>query len=119
MSIFFVLSGLLGTMVGMYLMYKHLGRRAMMLTGCALSGLCMMGSALADTIRPKSPESSRAIAGFSIAYMFVTMGFANSLSWPLSAEIPSSRLRVVTLSFATGVNYFFSCEFFYVVLVGN
>lgn len=81
-----------------------------MLTGSALSGLCMMGAALADTIKPKSSESSKAIAAFSVLFMFVTMGFSNSLSWPLSGEIPSSRLRVVTLSFATGVNYFFSCK---------
>ncbi|KAM7203025.1 General substrate transporter [Rhypophila sp. PSN 637] len=106
MSVFFQLAAILGTAMGMYLMYKHMGRRSMMLTGSALSGLCMMGSALADTIKPKSVESSKAIAGFSIAYIFLSMGFSNGLSWPLSAEIPSSRLRVLTLSFATGVNYF-------------
>ncbi|KAM7186524.1 Sugar transporter domain containing protein [Naviculisporaceae sp. PSN 640] len=80
MSIFFTVAGLIGTMLGMYLMYKHMGRRTMMLTGSVLSGLCMMGAALADTIKPKSPESSKAVAAFSVLFMFVTMGFSNSLS---------------------------------------
>ncbi|KAK3326230.1 major facilitator superfamily domain-containing protein [Apodospora peruviana] len=80
MSIFFNLASLTGTMGGIYLMYKHLGRRTMMQTGTAAAGLCMFGAALADTIRPGSVESSKAIAAFSIAFNFLLIGFAGTLS---------------------------------------
>ncbi|KAK3940843.1 major facilitator superfamily domain-containing protein [Diplogelasinospora grovesii] len=106
-STYFTLASLLGAVVGMWLVYKHMGRRAMMLSGTACAGLCMFAAALADTLRPGSAESGEAIAGFSIIFGCLYNGFAGTLSWPLSSEIPSSRLRVLTVSLATGISYFF------------
>ena len=109
-SIYSTLANLIGTMFGMYLMYKHLGRRAMMLTGTASAGLCMAAAALAYTISPGSAATGKVIAAFSIIFGFMYNGFSGTLSWALASEMPNSRLRVVTLSFTTGVNYFFSCK---------
>jgi hypothetical protein len=110
MSIYATLATLGGTMVGMYLTYKHLGRRSMMMTGTVCAGLCMFASALADTVQPGTATTGKVIAAFSIIYGCLYNGFAGTLSWALASELPSSRLRVLTVSFATGVNYFFACE---------
>ncbi|KAK0636373.1 MFS transporter [Bombardia bombarda] len=107
-SVYYQLAGMVGTMGGMYLTYKVLGRRTMMLTGTAAASLCMFGAALADTIKPGSPESGKAIVAFIIIYHFLQIGFAGTLSYPLSGEIPSSRLRVQTLAFSTAINQFFA-----------
>lgn len=109
-SVYATLATLGGTGVGMYLTYKHLGRRAMMMTGTACAGLCMFAAALAYTIQPGTATTGKVIAAFSIIYMCLYNGFSGTLSWALASELPSSRLRVLTVSFATGVNYFFACK---------
>ncbi|KAK3320320.1 MFS transporter [Cercophora scortea] len=107
-SIYYCVSSLVGVFIGMYLMYKHFGRRSMMLTGTAAAGLCMFGAALADTIKPGSSESAKTMAGLVIVQAFMYSCFAVTLSWPLSSEIPSSRLRVLTVSLAQGIDSFFA-----------
>jgi hypothetical protein len=98
------------SLIGIWLMYKLLGRRPMMLIGTGGATLAFLGIAIAYTIAPGSLEAGKAIVAFAILYTFFSNGFAMNLSWPLANEMVSSRLRIMTFSFATGINYFFSCE---------
>ncbi len=99
-----------GTLVGMYLMYKIFGRRFMMLFGTALSAVFFLGVAVAYNVAPGTKAAGNAIVAFCILFGACYNGFAGTISWPLANEVVSSRLRVVTFSLATGINYFFSCE---------
>ena len=98
------------SLVGIWLMYKVLGRRPMMLIGTGGATLAFLGIAIAYTAAPGTLEAGKAIVAFIILYTVFSNGFAMNLSWPLANEMVSSRLRIMTVSFATGVNYFFSCE---------
>ncbi|KAK1770688.1 hypothetical protein QBC33DRAFT_512426 [Phialemonium atrogriseum] len=92
-----------GSMVGMYRMYKHLDRLSMMMLGTACAGLSKFASVLAYTIQPGAPP----------------------LPAPSPPPSPSStgacprqraaRLSVLTVSLATGVNYFFSLFLYFLL----
>jgi hypothetical protein len=97
--------------VGMYFMYKVMGRRSMMLFGSAAASVTMLLGAIVWTANPGTPESGKAVIALTILYLFLYNGFSGILSWPLSVEIVSSRLRVITFSLGTGINYFCSCEY--------
>jgi len=109
-TIYQVLAQLIGTIVGMWLQYKVLGRRSIMLIGTALAGLCMFGVALADTIKPASVEAAKVFAGLAVVYGFFNGCFFLTLSWPLMSEIPSSRLRVLTTSFGLVLEAICACK---------
>ncbi len=99
-----------GTLLGMYLMYKVFGRRFMMLFGTGMSALFFLGIAVSYNVASGTNAGGSAIVAFCILFSICYNCFAGTMSWPLANELVSSRLRVVTFSFATGVNYFFSCE---------
>jgi MFS family permease len=99
-----------GTITGMYVMYKLLGRRSMMLIGTGVAVLGFLGAGIAYSISPGSLEAGQAIYGLLIIYSFFSNGWSQNLTWPLANELVSSRLRVMTFSLSTGINYFFSCK---------
>ena len=83
----------------------------MMMLGTACAGLSMSASALAYTIQPGAPPLRAPSSPPSLSSTGAcTSSFSGTLSWALASELPSSRLSVLTVSLATGVNYFFSCE---------
>ena len=98
------------SLVGIWLMYKLLGRRPMMLIGTGAASLAFLGIAIAYTVAPGTIEAGKAIVAFVIVYTVFSNGFMMNISWPLANELVSSRLRIMTFSFATGINYFASCE---------
>ncbi|KAI1391846.1 general substrate transporter [Hypoxylon trugodes] len=99
---------LVGVVAGLYCAYRVWGRRTMFLIGTGGAIISMAGPALGATIAPDTPEAAKAFLAFTFFYVIVYCGFAGSMTWPISAEVVSSRLRVVTLSFATGVDYVFA-----------
>ena len=109
-SLYTIASQFIAILVSMYLMYKVMGRRSMMLVGSALAAIVQLVTAIIFTAQPDKPGTWKAVVGLTIVYCVCYMGFSGTVSWPLSAEIVSSRLRVVTFSFATGLNYFAACE---------
>ncbi len=109
-SIYTTTSTFGGTLVGMFLIYRVFGRRSMMLIGTTLSVLFFLGVAIPYTVAPGTPAAGSAIIAFCILYAICYNCFSGTMSWPLANEVVSSRLRVVTFSLATGVNYFFSCK---------
>ncbi|KAI2615415.1 general substrate transporter [Hypoxylon sp. NC1633] len=99
---------LVGVGAGLYCAYQVWGRRTMLLIGTGAAAISMAGPALGATIAPETPEAAKAFLAFNFFYVIMYSGFAGSMTWPVSAEVVSSRLRVATLSFATGVDYFFA-----------
>ncbi|KAI0839424.1 general substrate transporter [Hypoxylon sp. FL0890] len=99
---------LVGVVAGLYCAYKVFGRRTMLLIGTGGAVISMVGPALSATIAPETPEAAKTFLAFFFFYVIVYCGFAGSMTWPISAEVVNSRLRVVTLSFATGVDYLFA-----------
>lgn len=101
---------LVGVAAGLYCAYRIWGRRTMLLVGTGASIISMAGPALGASIAPDTQEAAKAFLAFNFFYVIMYSGFAGSMTWPVSAEVVNSRLRVVTLSFATGVDYVFACE---------
>lgn len=109
-SIYSMVVQLVGVVAGLYCAYRVFGRRTMLLIGTGGAVISMVGPALGATIAPDTPEAAKTFLAFLFLYVIVYCGFAGSMTWPISAEVVNSRLRVVTLSFATGVDYFFACK---------
>ncbi|KAI2470721.1 general substrate transporter [Annulohypoxylon bovei var. microspora] len=100
--------GFVSVTVGLFFAYKVFGRRAMLLIRTGGAVISMLSTALGATIAPETPAAAKTSVAFNFFYVIVYGGFAGSMTWPISAEVVNSRLRVVTLSFATGVDYIFA-----------
>ncbi|KAI5860981.1 general substrate transporter [Durotheca rogersii] len=107
-NIYSMVVQLVGVVVGLYCAYKVWGRRTMILIGVGSAVIAMLAPAIAATISPDSQEAAKVFLGSSFFYSIVYSGFAGTMTWPISAEVVNSRLRVLTLSFATGVDYVFA-----------
>lgn len=103
--------GLVGVACGIVLSQKYLGRRPMMLIGHGAPALFMLGMAVAYTVAPHSEAAGKAVVAFALLFHGVYNGFSGAISWPIASELVSSRLRVLTIGFGTGINYVFACTF--------
>ena len=104
--------GLAGVIIAIFFAQKVMGRRPMMLIGHGTATLFLLGAAIAGTVAPVgSIPGGKALLACLLIYHGVYNGFSSAISWPLSNELVSSRLRVPTMGTATGINYVFACEF--------
>jgi len=111
MTILKSVCGLSGVIVSILLAQRWLGRRPMMLLGHGMAALFLLGAGIAGTIGTgRAPENGKAIVACVMVYYFFYNGFSGAISWPVSNELVSSRLRVVTMATGTAINYFFSCK---------
>ncbi len=104
--------GILSTAFAIWLSYRALGRRPMVLIGTGGAAVCMMAAALGGTVAPGSQEAAKNFVAWSVIYGVVYGSFAAMVTWPISAEVVSSSLRVHSLALATGVDYFFACALY-------
>jgi hypothetical protein len=100
--------GWLGANVGMYLMYKVLGRRSMMVGGAFCCGIFMLALAIAWTIAPTGEASGKALTAFAMLYNFSYNAGIGSVSYAVANEAVSSRLRAYSMGLGTGTNYVFN-----------
>ncbi|KAK0720972.1 MFS transporter [Lasiosphaeris hirsuta] len=105
MSMYNFAAGVAGTVFAIWCSYQYLGRRPMVLFGTVGAIISMFAAALGGTIAPGSPGAAKNFMAWNVIYSVVYGGFAATIAWPITAEIPSSRLRVLTLSIATGIDY--------------
>ncbi|KAI1472195.1 general substrate transporter [Daldinia caldariorum] len=110
-SVYSMVVQLVGVTTGLYCAYRVWGRRTMLLIGTGSAVIAMVGPAIAATIAPGTAEAAKTFLALNFFYVITYSGFAGSMTWPVSAEVVNSRLRVVTLSFATGVDYVFALFF--------
>ena len=102
--------GLIGVVICIFLAQKHMGRRSMMLVGHGVSAVCMLGMGIAGTVAPNTERAGWAIVVLMMVYYAFYNGFSGALSWPISNELVSSRLRVLTMGTGTAINYVFACK---------
>ncbi|KXX79333.1 General alpha-glucoside permease [Madurella mycetomatis] len=108
MSMYTFAAGIVGTTFAIWCSYRVLGRRAMLLFGTAGAVVCMAAAALGGTVSPGSPQAAKNFMAWNVIYSVVYGGFAATIAWPISAEVVSSKLRVLTLSVATAIDYVFA-----------
>lgn len=101
--------GLVGVALGMYLSYKWLGRRTMMLIGHGTSAAFFFGMGIAESVAPGSKAAGQAIVGCALCYHFFYNGFSGAQSYPVANELVSSRLRVISVGTGTAINMVFAC----------
>ncbi|ETN41371.1 uncharacterized protein HMPREF1541_03306 [Cyphellophora europaea CBS 101466] len=97
-----------GVLVGLYFVHKWIGRRFSMCLGSLGAGLCMLAVAISYHVAPNTKPAGKSLVAFIMIYGFVYNGFSGTLSWPVTTEVVSSRLRVMSIGFGTAINYFFS-----------
>lgn len=81
-----------------------------MVLGSIIPGFCMLGIAVADTVGPGSPPAQVAIVVFVVLFGFFHSGFCLGLSFSLTSELASSRLRVQTMGLANIVSGLMNCK---------
>ncbi|KAK1756793.1 galactose transporter [Echria macrotheca] len=105
LSMYGFAAGIVGTVFAIWCSYRVLGRRSVVLLGTLGAVICMFAAALGGTVAPGSVAAGKNFMAWNIIYSVVYGGFAATIAWPISAEVVSSRLRVLTLSVATAIDY--------------
>jgi len=105
LSMYTFAAGIVGTIFAIWCSYQYLGRRPMVLIGTVGAAVCMFAAALGGTVSPGSVEAGKNFMAWNIMYSVIYGGFAATIAWPISVEVVSSRLRILTLSIATGIDY--------------
>ncbi|CAK7203834.1 hypothetical protein SEUCBS139899_006583 [Sporothrix eucalyptigena] len=105
MSMYNLSAAIVGAVAAVLCSHFLFGRRTMILFATAAAVLSMMAAAIGGTAAPGSDAAAKNFVAFSVIYNVLYGSFAGSVTWPISAEVVSSRLRVLTLSVATAVDY--------------
>lgn len=106
-TIMFVCLGAAAVLIGMYLVREHMGRRITMVAGSIACGLAMMIIGIAGQLQTK--ENKHAVGKALIASTAIFIFFYNAsvgmISYPIGAEVVSSKLRAWTLGTAISLGY--------------
>ena len=97
--------GLIGVNVGMYLMRHRFGRRTMMISGCILQGLCLLGMGITGTTSAGTALGRDSLVAFVCLFYFFFNGWVGDLSHPVATELVSTRLRSWTVGSAISLGY--------------
>lgn len=102
--------GLIGVNFGIYLMRHVVGRRMILTIGAGLQGVWMLGMAIgAGSVNMVgSVAGNNALIAFMALYQFTYNAFVGDASYPVSTELPSTRLRSYTVGSAISLGYFFA-----------
>ncbi|CAG8961484.1 hypothetical protein HYFRA_00013937 [Hymenoscyphus fraxineus] len=107
-TIMFVCIGALASLIGMYVVREHLGRRSAMISTIIACGLAMMIIGIAGQVQ--TPDNKRAVGKALIASSAIFSFFYNAgvgmISYPIGTEVVSSRLRAWTMGTGISLNYF-------------
>lgn len=109
MSLYSLTAAIVGAVAAVLCSHHLFGRRTMILFATAAAVLTMIAAAVGGTVAaPGNQAAAKSFVAFSVMYNVFYGSFAGAVTWPISAEVVSSRLRVVTLSVATAIDYFFA-----------
>lgn len=110
MSMYNLSAAIVGAVVAVLCSHLWLGRPSMILFATGAAVLTMIAAAVAGTVAPTAGNqpAAKSFVAFSVVYNVLYGSFAGAVTWPISAEVVSSRLRVVTLSVATAIDYLFA-----------
>ncbi|KAK1764519.1 MFS monosaccharide transporter-like protein [Phialemonium atrogriseum] len=97
-------AGLAGVLLSLYLI-TYLGRRTILLMGAAVQGLCMMSIGAVTSSGATSRAASRCMVAFVVIHMFFYTMCTAPYLYLVSGEIPSNRLRSLTLGIASSFGF--------------
>ncbi|KZO93820.1 general substrate transporter [Calocera viscosa TUFC12733] len=102
-----ILSGVsvIANMLSWYAITKF-GRRPIVLTGLLMSGICQLITAAAYQAAPGTEVTGRVIVGMGVVYIIFYNGCIGGYPWLLAAEIPSQRLRTMTVGLSACLGFF-------------
>ena len=100
--------GWVGVNIGMFLMFKVLGRRAMLIGSAFLCGLFMLALAVTWTVAPTGQPTGQALTAFAMLYQVSYNGGIGIVSYATATEAVSSRLRAYSMGLGVGTNYVFN-----------
>jgi MFS family permease len=96
--------GLAGSLAAFYLV-KKLGRRALLLAGSSICGLCMLLFAIVGTAIPNTPAAANVLVVCVCIYLFMYGITWGPLPIAVINEIPSNGLRSKSISMATSLDW--------------
>lgn len=82
-----------------------IGKRPILMFGGISQALCMLGLALAYTIRGIDPTSGRVIIAMCCIYLFFASATTGPFAWQVAGEIPNQQLRGYTFGVAAAITY--------------
>ncbi|OAA57983.1 General substrate transporter [Niveomyces insectorum RCEF 264] len=97
--------GFVGVNFGIYAMRHLTGRRGILMAGCVLQGLFMLGMAVAASAAAGTLVARNCLIAFVALYQFSYNGFVGDASYPVSTELVSTRLRSWTVGSAISLGY--------------
>lgn len=98
--------GFIGVNMGMYLMKRHLGRRAILMLGGCICGFSQLALAIAATVAPGTRAMQNCLIGFIALFKWGYNMCVGAASYPVATELVSTRLRAWTVGSATSLGYF-------------
>ncbi|PVH72857.1 MFS transporter [Cadophora sp. DSE1049] len=105
-SIYNNVANLLGTILGLYLCARRgMRRRILMIVGCLVQAICMLGVAVTSTVMPSSSHVGVIVLLCVIVHGFSYFAFSGVLVVNLCIEIVDPRQRRRVVGIGTGVNY--------------
>ncbi|KAH7389206.1 general substrate transporter [Cadophora sp. MPI-SDFR-AT-0126] len=105
-SIYNNLANLLGTIVGLYLCTKTvMSRRMVMIAGCGVQAVCMLGIAITSTIMPTSSHTGVIVLVCVLVHGFSYFAFSAVLGSKLCGEVVDTRQTGRAVGMGTRLNY--------------
>ncbi|KEF51598.1 uncharacterized protein A1O9_12233 [Exophiala aquamarina CBS 119918] len=95
--------GFAGCIIGMIAMRHFLGRRAQLGWGAFVSGVCHLVPAIIWTVKPDSSATVEIVVAFFALYYFCYGSTLGVATYSVASEVPSTRLRAMTLGTATSL----------------
>ena len=84
---------------------RFVGRRELLVTCSLVSSAMMFGMAIVYNVAGPGAQSGKALVALSIVYTWFYGIGQGPVLWALNTEIPSQRLRSVTVGTASGINF--------------
>ncbi|KAJ9606188.1 hypothetical protein H2200_009149 [Cladophialophora chaetospira] len=82
-----------------------IGKRPILMFGGVSQALCMLGLALAYTVRGIDPTSGKVIIAMACIYLFFASATTGPFAWQVAGEVPNQQLRSYTFGVAAAITY--------------
>ncbi|OIW35203.1 MFS monosaccharide transporter-like protein [Coniochaeta ligniaria NRRL 30616] len=97
-------AGLAGVLLSLYLI-TYLGRRTILLMGASIQALCMLIIGAVSSSGSSSVAAGKCMVTFVVLHMFFYSMCTAPYLYLVSGEIPSNRLRSLTLGIASSLGF--------------
>jgi len=103
-SVILTCMGIVGCVASMFYV-RYIARRTLMIIGPLAMASCMFIIAAVNQALPGSPSAGKCVLAFVVLYIAIYTGTVSPFSWTIGGEIPSQRLRSITLGLSAAVGF--------------